>query len=581
MFDGLDLSFNPEFYEFFMNNQDQILSSAENQAHLKDVRRKFDLIKKYYASRGNSNPNYNDMVMYLAELPYTITFGNEEFAQDAKNTQVSDEGYAFYENLLEETRKRHLTTVPRHEKIYEYEAPDGKKYQVIAKVLRADDPFNLLVGETKFTNCCQRYHREGEACMKHASTSQNGGIFATYLIIDGVPTMLTQSWFWTNESKACLDNVEATSLITGASGDKKRLLQDIAAFAIKSACTDMMKTSREKMNAYIEEKTRVINNSPISEEEKSIELRKLEVLRQRQTLKIITVGEGCDDINVNEHFTQIEDVDKSYGPKGYEGYRDSTGAIEHRQHIIVQSGERILPVDYDYEDVPIYRDDREIKTESGENIRRETLRKITDIESIAHKDQMVQYIEDGKYKIKTPEALAKLYGCFLEDLKVLHGEDWYYVYSDDGASIEVYDFAKKEPRIDDEGMEQTIEMAKAFEKILAESIIFDENGNVSSIKPIKASLREDTSYILYLTQKKRGLIEQIKDDVSYPFLDNSKRSITSSTEQDKILGNYQKIKEKNNPDMIMHEVSFKPSLKEIERILAIKQNGSMSSGRTM
>lgn len=145
MFDGLDLSYNPDFYQFFLENQDQILATPENQAQLKEAKRKYDLFKKYYASRGNHNPNYNDMVVYLDKVPYTITFGNEEFAQDAKNTKVSDDGYAFYEGLLQETRKRHLTTVPRHEKTYEYVAPDGSKYQVIAKVLRADDPFNLLV----------------------------------------------------------------------------------------------------------------------------------------------------------------------------------------------------------------------------------------------------------------------------------------------------------------------------------------------------------------------------------------------------------------------------------------------------
>ena len=43
------------------------------------------------------------MVVYLDKVPYTITFGNEEFAQDAKNTKVSDDGYAFYEGLLQES----------------------------------------------------------------------------------------------------------------------------------------------------------------------------------------------------------------------------------------------------------------------------------------------------------------------------------------------------------------------------------------------------------------------------------------------------------------------------------------------
>lgn len=579
MFDGLDLSYNPDFYQFFLENQDQILASPENQAQLKDAKRKYDSFKMYYASRGNHNPNYNDMVVYLDKIPYVITFGNEEFAQDAKNTKVSGEGYTFYEGLLQETRKRHLTTVPRHDKTYEYVAPDGTKYQVIAKVLRADDPFNLLVGETNFTNCCQRYHNAGEACMKHASTSQDGGIFATYLIIDGVPTMLTQSWFWTNEAKACLDNVEATSLITSAFGDERELLQDIATFAIKSACIDMIKSSKETVDAYIADRTKKIKNSSLSEEEKQEVLRQLEVVSQRQTIKIITVGDGCDDLRVRESFTQIEPEEKSYGPKGYVGYRDSTGDASHQQHIIVQTNDKILPPDEGYVDIPMFRDDRRIISEASSDIRYETLRKITDIESAAHKTQMIQYTKDGEYTIQEPELLAQLYGCPLNNLRVITGEDWYYVYSDGQSEIEVYDLAKREPRLQDEGMSQTMEMAQAFEKILSDSIVLDDNGQITTIKPIKADLREDTSYLLYLAQMKRGIIEQIGDDVAYSYTDDSEKTTVSREQQQQILAKSREIRDNQNPNMVMHEVEFRPTAKEIEKLSAKKIKDSKNVGR--
>ena len=579
IFDGLDLSYNPEFYQFFLENQDQILATPENQVQLKEAKKKYELFKKYYASRGNNNPNYNDMLLYLEKAPYIITFGNEEFAQDAKNALVSADGYEFYESLLQETRKRHLTTVPRHDKTYEYVASDGSKYQVIAKVLRADSPFNLLVGETKFSNCCQRYNNTGEPCMKHASTSQNGGIFATYLIIDGVPTMLTQSWFWTNEAKACLDNVEATSLITGASGDKRKLLQDIATFAIKSSCIDMIKSSKETVDAYIEERKKKIMNSSLSEKEKQSELRHLEIVRQRQTIKIITVGDGCDDLRVKESFTQIEPEERSYGPKGYEGYRDSTGDSEHKQHIIIQTNEDVLMPDEEYVDIPMFRDDRQVSVESSTDIRYETLRKITDIESIAHKTQMTQYIKDGEYTIKEPALLAQLYGCPLDNLRVITGEDWYYVYSNGQSGIEVYDLAKKEPRLQDEGMSQTVEMAQAFEKILSDSIVLDDSGSITAIKPIKADLREDTSYLLYLAQMKRGVIEQIGDDVAYSYTNDSKKTTITREQQQQILANSKEIRDNQNPNMIMHGVVFRPTAKEIEKILARKIEESKSVGR--
>ena len=583
LFDGLVLEYDPDFYQFFLDNQDLILASPYNRSFFKEVRKSFKKIKRYYAEHGgNMNPDYEDMVEFIESGNIVPAFGNEEFLQDFKNSTYNRSNYEAYEKLLEITRKRTTTTVPRHEKIYEYVAPDGTKYQVMVKVLRADDPFNLLVGESKLTDCCQKIGGEGHKCLEHAATSQNGGILATYLIVDGVPSMLTQSWFWTNESKACLDNVEATGLIKKASRKKKELYKEIATFGIRKACEDIMVSSREQLNAYIEEKASIIRNSSLSDEEKEEALKNLEIIRQRQTLKMITVGGGWDDLDVKHSFPEIEPPERSYGPKGYTGYRDSTGDEWHRQHIILQTDEDILPPDPKYVEVPIYRDERRIEYESGEDIRYYTLKRIADMESESHKDQMVQYKdENGRYIIKRPEILARLSGCYLNELRVILGEDWYYVYTDNSAEIEVVDLAKTEPRLPDEGMKQNMEIKKGFDRILYDSVVVSENGDVR-VKPIKANLREDTSYLLYLLQLKRGILEQVGNDVAFPFGGSSYHgTVVSKEEQEQIFRNHREIKEKNNPNNIMHHVTFQLTEAEVQRIKTIKMEEMNQKGRAM
>ena len=579
LFDGVELKYDPEFYQFFLGNQDEILES-EHQGRFKEVRKDYQLIKGWYLERGNNNPSYDDMIAYLSKRKYNYDFGNEEFSDEVAPNNVSQEGYSFYEGLLKETRQRHLTTIPRHEKVYTYVSEDGKEYQVMAKVLRADDPFNLLVGETKFTNCCQRYGLTGEKCMVHASTSQNGGIFATYLIENGKLSMLTQSWIWSNESRLCLDNIEATDVLKQNEKGRK-LMEDIATFAITESCKEMMETSKVTIEKYIEEKTRRINNSSMSDEEKQQELEKLEVVRRRQIIKEITVGDGCDDLHVKQSFPEIISESLSYGPKGYTGYRDSTGDEFHKQHVIVKSSEKTLPIDNEYEDIPIYKDERQIKLESGHEIRNYTLRKIADIETEAHKPEMRQYSRDGSFKITSPTLLARQYGCNVEDLRVIHGEDWYYVYSDDGQSIEVYDLAKKIPRIEDEGRQQTTEMSRAFEKILSEAVVLDEDGNLSMVKPIKADLREDTSYLLYLMQKRKGIIEQVGEDMAYSFTTQGEKTVITEEQQKQILSNMSEIREKENPDLMMHRVEFRPTAKTVEKILSEQTEEIKDSGRKL
>ena len=107
----------------------------------------------------------------------------------------------------------------------------------------------------------------------------------------------------------------------------------------------------------------------------------------------------------------------------------------------------------------------------------------------------------------------------------------------------------------------------------------DDNGQITTIKPIKADLREDTSYLLYLAQMKRGIIEQIGDDVAYSYTDDSEKTTVSREQQQQILAKSREIRDNQNPNMVMHEVEFRPTAKEIEKLSAKKIKDSKNVGR--
>ena len=152
--------------------------------------------------------------------------------------------------------------------------------------------------------------------MEHAATSQNGGILATYLINDkGVPEMLTQSWVWTLESKLCLDNVEATELVKNQNSETRKLHQDIATFGITEAAKDLIEISKQAVEEYVAKRTKEIESSNLTPEQKAEKFKNLEIFKARQTIKIVTVGEGCDDLRVKESFPETESALNSSGPK--------------------------------------------------------------------------------------------------------------------------------------------------------------------------------------------------------------------------------------------------------------------------
>ena len=561
--------YDPKFFEFFLKNYDLIMKDSNSQAAFRLVLEKYDEIKSYYFRRGNVDPTYTDFLTYLTSNDLTYKYGNKEFANAYRlsNKKYTQSGYDFYERILAETKQRRKTTVPRHNKRYEIVTPSGRKYTLVTRMLRADDYMNLLIGEVEYTNCCQCFSNAGQSCMEHASKSQSGSIFATYLIEDGEEKLVTQSWTWTNESKLCFDNIETAGRLK--SGDDIEDLRYAVSEVYKLAAQDIIESSELKVEEYYKKERDRISKLPISDEEKAEMLTELEEVRERQKIKTVTVGTFYDvHFHAGDLFTSPENDELSVRPKDYKESAYSDARLGYQR--IVAQKEGAKPINPKFKEVPIYRDERQIISESGIKIKQSTLKKISDIEKFAHKKEMVQYSKEDDYILEEPSDLANIYSCSVISLRVIYGEDWYYVYSVTKDKIEVFDLAKGEPRIEDEAMNQVTEMSSAFNTILKEAFIFDENGKVIGVREISASLREDTSYPLFLAQIRRGIIEQVGDDIVFPYENESDKRVVDKEEQKATLSKMKQIKKEGNPNMYMHNVTFKPTEEAYRRLFADK-----------
>lgn len=580
IFNGIELTYNEEFYNLFIENQELILENENAQLQFSEALIKLDKIKEYFAIRGNNNPDYQEMILYFEKNPFDVAFGNNEFAKEAINAGVTEEGYKFYEKLLEKTRNRRYTTIPRlktinketgEEEPFVHKAVEnGVTYYILVKILRTDDPLNLLVGESNFTNCCQRYKCLGSSCMEHAATSENGGILATYLLVNGKEHMLTQSWIWTNESKLCIDNIEATKLITDQKNNMKKIYQKITFDAIKEYCEKLIEVSKMEVDRYCEKLVRMakLKNKPIPEN--------LNEIKRRQTIKIITIGAGSDDLNIKSRLTDVETPENSYGPKGYNKYRDSDGSLGAEQYVLKKELVPIPKTNDNYKEHAIYRDDRIVKTYKGIEITDYILKRIAEIEEKAHKKEMLGYSDgNGNIKITSPTKLKKLFGCkSISELNIVLGEDWYYIYTIEKDKIIIQDVAKINIEIPEEKRNQLRELTDCFRKTLKESVVTDKDGNVIKRKPIYGEFLEYTSYLLYLAYKLDGKIEQLGEDIAYSFNDKERKTYVSEEQQKQIYANRRTIKEtkNSNSDNIMHSVAFIPSPKKADSILNYETN---------
>ena len=548
MFDGCKKEFNEEFYNFFMDNLIFILNDEKIQSNLKNIQNKFDKIKKHYLNTsGIQDITLKQAMDYLENETFDYRDGNYELSQDVKKAGVnSQEAFNYYQEVFERNDVRKLSSLVKRSNIYEI---DG--YTIKAELLRSDDSFSMLVGETNYTNCCQVFGGVGHNCMAHAVNSDDGGIFVTRLLKDGEWILLTQSWDWQNNNVYCHDNIEGTSYLKNDKNLRKAIAK---VFELDGKY--IIEKSKKEVESYIKTRRKIIEKS-LSATKKQ-ELEELRQLEQREIIRVVTTGSGNDDLGLSNYFKQklnvntliiesnlgISYLDKKkyqlshFQPVNYNSsqvyfnnkesaYTDSNKV----QYIIAGSIENLClgklePL------VPIYRDDRRIVLEPGENIRNYTTKKIKNMEKLSYPDNMMTHQNSSQYDF--------------EDSHIYLGEDWYLIYEEnDDNTIYISDLAKIKPSLDDELSVQNQEIM---------NIIFDL---VKRYDKVQADLKEDTSYLLFLINKKLGYLEQIGEDISYSFMNQGLKGTVSEKEQQDILKNSKIIKEKKNPEQIMHRITFK------------------------
>ncbi len=538
VFDGCIAPFDSDFYNFFMNHLDFILANKKVQSQMKEIQKQFPQIKSYYlVQSGTTEITLKQALDYVKERNLEYQDGNYEFQKGAKIAGVTDqERFDFYQELLRQNEKRKKSSLVKRSNIYEI---DG--YILKAELLRKDDPFTMLVGETNYTNCCQRYHGMGHNCMAHAVGSDDGGIFVVRLLKDGEWMLLTESWDWQNNNLYCHDNIEGTTYLK--EGPEK--LRKVVAEVFRKDAESIIEKSKQEVKKYIEERRKQLERS--FGPEKETELARLKDLEEREVIKVVTSGTGYDDLGLKKYFNSSISVGgsqllegkiftlKNFQPVNYNStkpYFDSNylsySDANETQYILAGSLEDLV-LERQEELEPIYRDERRIVLESKNNIRNHTVKKVKDIELAVLKGKMKSYLENKKE--------------YLKDSHIYYGEDWYLIYQEgEDNTIFISELAKVTPSIEDERGIQNQEIM---------GVIYDL---IRKYDMIQADLPEDVIYQLYLINKHLNYIEQVGEDISYSLDDRNFTKVVSKEEQEEILKKQEKLV---NSNQLMHRVTFK------------------------
>jgi len=549
IFDGCNKVFDPDFYNFFMENLDIILEEEKIQASIKDIQFHFKNMKDYYLyTSGSKEITIKQALDYINNQSFKYNPGNFEFQKEVKKAGVTEQrAFDYYQNIYEKNKIRKLYSLIRRSNVYEING-----YTIKAELLRKDDPFSLLVGEKNYTNCCQIFGGAGQNCMAHATCSDDGGIFVTKLLKDGEWVLLTESWDWQNNNLYCHDNIEGTPLLTEGPEE----LKEAVAEAFRLDAEFIIKQSKTEIEDYIKKRKKTLEKSFISNKEE--ELKKLDELEQREAIKMVTSGTRYDDLGLSKYFKIKLYVNedqfingktftlKNFQPINYnskEIYFDSSYAAysdaKKEQYIMAGSLEDFVFLEKPL--VPIYRDERRVVLEQENQIRDYTINQIKEMEKKAYPENMINHEDSTMMDFK--------------DNHIYLGEDWYLIYEEkDENNIYISDLAKIEPALEDEKGMQNNEIMHTIYSLL------------EKYDTIEAELKEDTSYLLYLINKKLGYVEQIGDDVSYPYEDKDTKSIYQEEQQQEILRKQKTIRSEQNPNLTMHRVTFKKGTGKPERI---------------
>ena len=319
----------------------------------------------------------------------------------------------------------------------------------------------------------------------------------------------------------------------------------------KQIAENLIAESIKSTEEYRKEKLQEIEREKISDEEKKSKIEQLDKVCEESKIKRVTVGKGFWPISqsITDYFSDrpVHNRGERVSPREKVSYIYDSDV----QFIVAEIDGLEGELYTNSANVEVkYRDERKIVKEIGENIENDTIFKIKQIENEAHKNNMKE-MQD----VHSVYDLANVYNVNPYELRIIHGEDWYYVYANQEDKIHVLDLARGKPRFDDERLIGSNEMGRALDQIMLLSI--------NEGKEIQAELREDTSYLLLLELKEAGLIQQVGDEIVFEYGYSSDYDYFPEQKQKELLAKKEEIREKeaNDEETLMHQLTFIPTEK--------------------
>lgn len=400
MFKGTRMEFNPKLYVFFIQNYADILEDEEYQRLTPMIINHFNEVSYYYQKMAGKI-TLDGFRTYARGVNYIdIPHGYQEFALLCNRSGVSESNFHKLIAIREKQRKRKVSTIPRV-RVETIIQVNQKEQTIYGEIKRLDDPIALVIGEEKFSNCCQVLGKKGEPCMVHLATDKTGRLFCVY---DGENRLLAQSWVWRNGDTICFDNVERSNLLF----DEESLYKDAVFQIYELAAHALVKESKKNITSMLNEPSLYLN---------SFDYKVLKERLEKTRVKHVTVGDTRYGFAMNRYFKQrmpMPKVPLHYDPFHY---------VDSYNQVIIYS--EWTGYGRETEVLEEYFDERLVHVLKGKEITSDMIFQI-------------KQINPSWFPIYDVVEMESIYQTNFNNIELILGEDWYILFERKEDQIQLY-----------------------------------------------------------------------------------------------------------------------------------------------
>ncbi len=509
MFSSIPYLPSEKFNKWFMENKEEIMQRPDVYSVIPEIHRLFEknivndsitntilnngelgvdqVLEKYLTILGKGANNAHDQLSYWLS----------KVGVSGKNVKTVRE----INKIFEVTEKRERSYIPSAESEKKVE-----KVTYRGRILRADDPLNILLGNA--TKCCQKVGDVGENSMRHAAMEDTGRTFVVEEIDEnGNSKIVAQSWVWRNNGVLCFDNIEITpsELSQLKSGTYHTAIEKQKAILhlYKETAEKILEKDRKKFD-------KLLNEGKITQEQ-----------YDAFVLTMITVGTGYNDlgylkkagleeISFDEEDGPLFHLDKSfYNEKQNDGKAWIDSGMNHgkdgTQLILAGSMEERKKQDKkrDIKEIPLelmYKNSRELIKTKGV----ECNRVIDDIKSIEEKSYRSS--QKMMQNAKNYKDISRQFSINPAEMQIIVSadKDWYMIFVEEHNQIYIADLAalggRNSQSEDKKGAYfQSLEIMKSVYELMQRAAIQG--------KTVYLNATEDTSYPSILSMAKIGVVK--------------------------------------------------------------------------